>query len=129
MLLQAEVTAVLSEVKLWHHRIEHGKMVQQNHVIEYSSGEEPRLFYFGSLGGSLIIVAVGFFLTTLIYAVPIIIAFAFAQNRGTVFNQFARLFQTNTENRKKSQKNRRKLQNNQEENEKYDCKFLSFQIY
>ena len=127
MLLQAEVTAVLSEVKLWHHRIEHGKMVQQNHVIEYSSGEEPRLFYFGSLGGSLIIVAVGFFLTTLIYAVPIIIAFAFAQNRGTVFNQFARLFQT--ENRKKSQKNRRKLQNNQEENEKYDCKFLSFQIY
>ena len=69
-------------------------MVQQNHVIEYSSGEEPRLFYFGSLGGSLIIVAVGFFLTTLIYAVPVVIAFAFAENRGTVYNKFARIFQT-----------------------------------
>ena len=91
-----------------------------NDVIEYSAGE-PRLFYFGSLGGSLIIVAVGFFLSTLIYAVPVIIAFAFAQNRGTV-NKFARLFDTQP-TAKKSKKNNRRRKFEENDDEKYNSKF------
>ena len=94
-----------------------------NDVIEYSAGE-PRLFYFGSLGGSLIIVAVGFFLSTLIYAVPVIIAFAFAQNRGTV-NKFARLFDTQPTAKKSNKNRRRKFEEN--DDEKYNSKF-SFSI-
>ena len=96
-----------------------------NDVIEYSAGE-PRLFYFGSLGGSLIIVAVGFFLSTLIYAVPVIIAFAFAQNRGTV-NKFARLFDTQPTAKKSKKNNNRRRKFEENDDEKYNSKF-SFSI-
>ena len=57
-------------------------MVQ--HVIEYTSGEHPQasrnFAVVGPLGGSLLIVLVGSMLTSLIFLIPIAIAFVFGQN-------------------------------------------------